>query len=76
MAAIGKLREDLNGLNGNLQATKAQLEKEKGSLTQATEDLGRWIASYNEQHEHHLDVKDIENLHNATDNWEAIRDFS
>ncbi len=73
MTAIGKQREDLNRLNGNLQTTKEQLEKEKGSLTQATADLGRWIASYNAQHEHHLDVKDIENLYNATDNWEAIR---
>ena len=73
--SIGKMREELTGLQGKESTMKEQekVEYNKFQITQNT--LTTWIENYNNKEEYLkvLTVDDIVFLYNATDNWEKMR---
>lgn len=71
--AIGKLREEQQGLNGRQEAIQKALDVEKEKHKERTESLNQWLSSYNSEHEPALSENDIATLYAATDNWEQIR---
>lgn len=71
--AIGKLREEQQGLNGRQEAIQKALDVEKEKHKERTESLSQWLSSYNSEHEPALSENDIATIYAATDNWEQIR---
>ena len=71
--AIGKMREELGGLQGQVKATKAAQSAEQEKLAQNSDSLEKWLATYNGNQNSTLSENDIAALYSATDNWEEIR---
>lgn len=73
--SIGKMREELGGLQGQVEATKTAQTDEEGKLSKKKEDLEKWLTAYNsdEKLSHPLSKDDIAALYSATDDWEKIR---
>ncbi len=71
--AIGKLREELQGLKGRQTTTLETLGKEQEKHKERSGFLRGWLATYNSAHEPALSENDIAALYAASDNWEMIR---
>lgn len=72
-SAIGKLREELQGLNGQKITTQGNISNAKIKLEARTKSLAGWLTDYNGTHEQQLTTEDIAALYSATDKWEEIR---
>lgn len=73
--AIGQMREERNGLQGQEISIKKQKTSDELNLEKCTEELNDWLAAYNDdaQHTKSLSVNDIALIASATDDWEKIR---
>lgn len=72
--AVSRLREQLNGVKGNVSATRTQKEKEYIFVNKRKAELSAWIADYNKaQDEIILTQASIAQLLYSTENWERIR---
>lgn len=72
--AVSRLREQLNGVKGNVSATRTQKEKEYIFVNKRKAELSAWIADYNKAHDEIiLTQASIAQLLYSTENWERIR---
>lgn len=72
---IAKIREELRGVQGQVEATKTAHSAEEEKLTKSNADLDNWLEAYNsdERRLQNMDNEDIAKLYSAADDWEKIR---
>lgn len=70
---VSTLRETLKGLNGQEEILHNIIKEHSTTSTSKDNELKEWIDNYNALNTEVINVDTIEMLHNATDNWEAIR---
>jgi len=71
--ALGKLREELQSLNGQQTTTQNNISTENQKLNDSKQSLNQWLMTYNGNHERQLTKEDVAALYSASDNWEEIR---
>ena len=70
------IRAKIKEKDGMIKATEDALVAEKENVAKKTHDLQDWLCAYNDGREEGvLRVDDIIMMHDATDNWEGIRDM-
>ena len=71
---ISRLRELLNEDKGKAAATKSQMEKEIGIVSNTKVKLENWLSDYNKNNAGNLlSEESISLLYSSTENWENIR---